>query len=167
MQFCLDRLNIHWHHWKYRMDLIVHLPHFQRYRSAHWPHCMSSIWAIITWKVLATQVSTSYRIWERLNSMTIRLNVYRKALSRFLFKHIHTYCFFGGLEWGMGMIVMVTIVFFKFLFFLQFTHSDSIFIVILQGDIHSKLETLALHFNSITKIEENTFVGLKVNEKNN
>ncbi|XP_055324765.1 chaoptin [Sitodiplosis mosellana] len=30
-----------------------------------------------------------------------------------------------------------------------------------QGDIHSKLEILALHYNSMKKIEENTFVDLK------
>lgn len=121
------RSDTHWHHWKYRMDLIVRLPHFHRNHSAHWPHCMSSIWAIITWKVLATQVSTSYRIWERLSSMTIQLNVYRKALSRFLFKHIY---FFAGREWrGVGKIVMVAIVFF-FEFFPAIYTFVSIFIII-------------------------------------
>lgn len=39
---------------------------------------------------------------------------------------------------------------------------DQILLDYLQGDIHSKLETLALHFNSLTKIEENTFGDLQV-----
>lgn len=54
--------------------------------------------------------------------------------------------------------------FFAFRSVLYNSHVHSEFNNHFQGDIHSKLETLALHFNSMTNIVENTFVGLKVRE---
>lgn len=115
---------------------------------------------------------TSFHFLQNLRTLELNDNMIERV-SKGTFQvsiqaHTHSsFCFFFSLSviaGDGGVIVTVTIVSFVCCLFCNLHIRFRFLTFLRQSDIHSKLESLALHFNSITKIEENSFVGLKVSE---